>query len=97
MPVPSQHLDAAYQLDRDWSIGGGALYTGRRFADAANTQSADAYWRFDAMASYRVTESVDLRLNILNLTDEEYFDGLQSQKAVIAPARTVLLTTNVKF
>ena len=90
-------LWTTYQLDRDWSIGGGALYTGRRFADAANTQSADAYWRFDAMASYHVTESVDLRLNILNLTDEEYFDGLQSQKAVIAPARTVLLTTNVKF
>ena len=86
-----------YQITRDWQIGGGALYTGKRYADAANHQSADSYWRFDAMASYRLTENVDLRVNVLNITDEEYFDGLQSQKAIIAPARTVLFTTDVKF
>lgn len=90
-------LWTTYQIARDWTVGGGALYTGRRFANTANTQEADAYWRFDAMASYQVTESVGLRLNLLNLTDEEYFDGLQSGRANIAPARTVLLTTDVKF
>lgn len=90
-------LWTTYQIGRDWQIGGGALYTGKRYADAANLQSADGYWRFDAMASYRLTPTVDLRLNILNITDEEYFDGLQSQKAIVAPARTVLFTTDVKF
>ena len=90
-------LWTTYQVARDWQIGGGALYTGKRYADNANTQSADGYWRFDAMASYQMTEKVGFRLNILNITDEEYFDGLQSGKAVIAPARTVLLTTDVKF
>lgn len=90
-------LWTTYQLDRDWSIGGGALYTGRRYANAANTQQGDAYWRFDAMASYQVTEKVALRLNFLNITDEVYYDGLQSGRANVAPARTVLLTTDVKF
>lgn len=90
-------LWTTYRLTRDWTIGGGALYTGRRFANTANTQEADGYWRFDAMASYQITEKVGLRLNLLNITDEEYFDGLQSGKAVMAPARTILLTTDVKF
>jgi catecholate siderophore receptor len=86
-----------YQIFKDWQIGGGALYTGKRYANAQNTQSADSYWRFDAMAAYQLTETVGFRLNFLNITDEEYFDGLQSGKAVIAPARSVLLTTDIKF
>jgi catecholate siderophore receptor len=90
-------LWTTYQIARNWQIGGGALYTGKRYANAANNQSADAYWRFDAMASYQLTEKVAFRLNLLNITDEEYFDGLQSGKAIIAPARTLLFTTDVKF
>lgn len=90
-------LWTTYQVARDWTVGGGALYTGRRYANTANTQEGDAYWRFDAMASYQVTEKVALRLNVLNITDEVYFDGLQSGRANVAPARTVLLTTDVKF
>jgi catecholate siderophore receptor len=90
-------LWTTYQIGRDWQIGGGALYTGKRFANAANTQFADGYWRFDAMASYHLTQNVDLRDNLLNITDEEYYDGLQSGRANIAPARTLLFTTDAKF
>jgi catecholate siderophore receptor len=90
-------LWTTYQVARDWTVGGGALYTGRRFANTANTQEADSYWRFDAMVGYQLTDKVGFRLNFLNITDEEYFDGLQSGRANIAPARTVLLTTDVKF
>jgi catecholate siderophore receptor len=90
-------LWTTYQVARDWTVGGGALYTGKRYANTANTQEAESYWRFDAMAAYQLTESVAFRLNLLNLTDETYFDGLQSGKAVVAPGRTLLFTTNVKF
>jgi catecholate siderophore receptor len=90
-------LWTTYAFTPKWTVGGGALYTGRRFANAANTQSADAYWRFDAMVSHQLTETVDLRLNLLNLTDEVYYDGLQSGRAAVAPGRSALITADVKF
>jgi catecholate siderophore receptor len=90
-------LWTTYAFTPKWTVGGGALYMGRRFANAANSQMAEAYWRFDAMVAYQLTEKVDLRLNAQNLTDELYYDGLQSGKAIVAPGRTFLLTADVKF
>ncbi|HEU0069852.1 MAG TPA: TonB-dependent siderophore receptor [Alphaproteobacteria bacterium] len=90
-------LWTTYAFTPKWTVGGGALYMGKRFANAANSQKADGYVRFDAMVAYQLTETVDLRLNAQNLTDEQYYDGLQSSKAIVAPGRTFLLTTDVKF
>ncbi|HEY4136530.1 MAG TPA: TonB-dependent siderophore receptor [Alphaproteobacteria bacterium] len=90
-------LWTTYQFTPKWMVGGGALYTGKRYGNATNERYVEDYWRFDAMAAYQLTETVDLRLNILNLTDATYFDGPQSEKAIIAPGRTALITADVKF
>src|SRR3546814_4406835 len=46
-----------YDLNSDWTIGGGALYTDRRYANTANTYKLPPYWRFDAMAAYKINRS----------------------------------------
>ena len=38
------------------------------------TRRVPSYWRFDAMAAYKVTKNFKLQLNVYNLTDEYYFD-----------------------
>jgi catecholate siderophore receptor len=91
-------LWTTYDLTRDWVVGGGAIYTARRYANTANTYELPSYWRFDAMVGYKVTENVDVQLNVQNLLDETYYDATHAgQFATVAPGRTALLTTNFKF
>jgi catecholate siderophore receptor len=57
----------------------------------------DGYVLVDAMASYEVNESVSLRLNALNLADEEYVDRFGGGHYVPGAGRTVQLTAYVSF
>ncbi|WP_300295563.1 TonB-dependent siderophore receptor [Ferrovibrio sp.] len=91
-------LWTSYDLTKDWKIGGGAIYTARRYANTANTYELPDFWRFDAMVGYKVTENVDVQLNVQNLLDETYYDATHAgQFANVAPGRVALLTTNFKF
>ncbi len=57
-----------------------------------------SYWRFDARASVKVTDNVQLSVNAQNLTDKVYFSQVYtSHYATIAPGRTVFGTLEVKF
>lgn len=86
-------LWTTYDITKDVGIGAGATYQDRRFANTANDRLLPDYWRFDAMASYQLTEHVGLRLNLLNLTDETIYDSTHNgQHALVAPGRTALLT-----
>jgi catecholate siderophore receptor len=55
------------------------------------------YTTFDAMAKYYVNEKLDLQLNIYNITDEYYLDGLHPSHVIPGPGRTALLTINYKY
>ncbi len=97
-PPHSFSLWTTYQPTEALTVGGGALYTARRYADGANLKMVPSYWRFDAMASYRVTEAINVQLNVQNLFNETYYDKLHpAHFATIAPGRTALLTTSVTF
>lgn len=91
-----------YQVTPELDVGGGALYVDDRLASNSSATGDDpeipSYWRFDAMAGYQITEEVGLQLNVQNLTDEVYYDGTHvAQHVLVAPGRTFLLTTSVKF
>lgn len=97
-PKHSFSVWTTYDATDRLTVGGGAYFQSRRFADAANTKSVPSYWRFDAMASYKVTDQVSVQLNGQNLFNETYYDKLHpAHFATVAPGRTVLLTTSVKF
>ncbi|MFF7705801.1 TonB-dependent receptor domain-containing protein [Pseudomonas sp. NPDC007930] len=97
-PQQSLALWSTYQLTPKLSLGGGAFYTSKVFGDAANSVYVPAYTRFDAMASYQLSRHVDLQLNVLNLTDKVYYDKvLGNHYASMAPGRTALLSTRVRF
>jgi catecholate siderophore receptor len=56
------------------------------------------YWRFDARAGYKLTDSVELSVNVQNLTDKTYFtQAYTSHYATIAPGRSAFATIAVKF
>ncbi len=91
-------LWTAYDVTDALRLGFGATYSDRRYANNTNDRKLPSYWRFDAMAAYEITENVAVQLNVMNLTDELYYDSTHAgQHALVAPGRTFLVSTNFRF
>jgi len=91
-------LWSTYDILPKLTIGGGATFVDSRFGDAANSVEVPSYWRYDAMATYRLTKNVDLQLNVQNLTDKRYFDQVyQTHYATVAAGRTALMNASFHF
>ncbi|MDN8616938.1 catecholate siderophore receptor Fiu [Variovorax ginsengisoli] len=96
-------LWTSYQLPFGLTIGGGARYNGKlhRGTDGAIGTPAytDAYWVFDAMASYRLSKNVELQLNVYNIFDEQYVAAINKSGYRYTPGipRSARLTANFAF
>ncbi|MEI5686213.1 TonB-dependent receptor [Sphingomonas kyungheensis] len=92
-------------------LGGTAIYMGRQIAGYSDDRSATrlvatklvvreapAYWRFDARASVKLTDRVDISVNAQNLTDKVYYTQLYTTHfAQVAAGRTVFGTLGLRF
>lgn len=96
-PRNSFNLWTTYEFPRRLTLGGGLRYVGRRYGNTTNTRSVDGYWTADLMASYPLSEHLDLRLNVYNLTDAYYFDRLGGGHLVPGPGRAATLSMGFKF
>lgn len=95
-PKHSATLWSTYRIGKSWEVGGGAVYSSERLVNNANTAIIDGYTRFDATVAY-LTKQYDLRLNLQNLTDKQYFDVASGGRATPATGRTVLATLTYRF
>jgi len=92
-----------YHLPFGLTVGGGARYSGqlKRGTDGAIGTPAytDAYWVFDAMASYPVNKHVDLQLNVYNLFDKKYVAAINKSGYRYTPGtpRSAMITANFRF
>ena len=102
-PKSALTLWTSYDLPFGLKIGGGARYSDRllRGTDGAIGTPAhtDAYWVFDAMASYQVNRNLDIRLNVYNLGDERYVASINKSGYRYTPGtpRAASLTANLRF
>lgn len=96
-PRNSFNVWSTYRLPSGFHFGGGARFVGRRFGNTINTRFVDSYWTFDLMASYPLTEHIDLKLNLYNLTDEFYFDRIGGGHIVPGPGRAAMISTSFRF
>jgi catecholate siderophore receptor len=96
-PNHSLSLWTSYRLPWAIDLGGGAQYVGDRFNSNTGTRTAPAYWVVDAMAAYRVTEQLTLRVNGLNIANERYIDRVGGGHFIPGPGRSVMLTADVGF
>ncbi|MFT3815409.1 MAG: catecholate siderophore receptor Fiu [Acidovorax sp.] len=102
-PKNAFSLWTSYQFSNGLTLGGGARYSGglKRGTDGAvgTPNYTEAYWVFDAMASYRVNKNVDIQLNLFNLFDKEYVAAINKSGYRYFPGvpRSVRLTANFHF
>jgi len=85
-----------YAFLKHWELGGGAIYSSERYVNNFETAQIDGYTRYDATMAYKQPR-YDLRLNLLNLSDKEYFEGASGGRAMPAKGRTALLTVDYRF
>lgn len=107
----SANLQIKYQLNDQFSFGGGASYQGEMYAGQPDTAAAfdattgvnsyrvPSYTKFDAFANYAFTEQYKLRLNVGNLFDKNYYLAAYRSGAFtyIGDARNVTLTFSAEF
>jgi len=104
----SAYLQGKYHLTRNLEIGAVARYESNRCggqpdtgagytADGHCSQPVPSFSVYDLFATYRINKSANLRLNVLNVTDKDYFTAVYRSGAFLykGDARAVRLTLNL--
>jgi catecholate siderophore receptor len=83
-PDLSATLWSSYTLG-DFTVGGGARYVSEQertitvvVGPQTGMSEIPSYWAADVMMAYRMSNQLNLRLNVYNLTDEEYIESLNN-------------------
>lgn len=96
--VPKHNLTlwTYYDVLPRLSIGGGATISSLTYASVSATSRkwTPGYARFDAVATYRVSKTVDVQLNVQNLFDKKYYAAAYPIYATWAPGRSAVMTLN---
>lgn len=81
-----------------FGVGLGLIYQDDSFINNSNTAELPSYTRIDAAAYYRVSERLQLQLNVENLTDELYFPNSHAtHQATVGAPLNARLTANYRF
>jgi catecholate siderophore receptor len=90
----------------DLTIGGGARYMDDQLRNITETAAPGngvpyipSYWAADAMAAYRLNDNLNLRVNLYNITDEEYVETLNNggNRVRMGQPRSVWFTAEYSF
>lgn len=102
-PEHSLSLWTTYTLPFELTLGAGAQFIDRVVRSRAQTTTGvvenalSSYWLVDVMASYPLTDSITLRLNASNVTDEFYVDRIGGGHYVPGAGRSAYLTADIRF
>jgi catecholate siderophore receptor len=104
-PKNSFSMWNTYKVAPAVTVGGGVYYVGKTFGGnqggaggGANAVYMPAYWRLDAMANYQMTKNLSLQLNVLNLTDKDYYSSTNGvHHANFGPGRQVIMSANISY
>lgn len=97
IPEHTAQLLATVLVTSRFEVGGQVYYQDEMFGGTqlAGTARVPGYARFDAVARYRVNDVFEARVNVLNVTDERYYDAIYrsgSPFSYIAPGRSAFFT-----
>lgn len=100
-------LWSSYKVLPELTLGGGAYYVSKVYGNADASVDANgvprarwvpSYWRFDAMAKYKVSPGLSLQLNVMNLFDQTYYTRARpSNHAALGTGRAALLSVRMRY
>ena len=96
-PKNSFNLWSTYSFSERFEVGLGAQYVDERFNSTTNLRTAPSYWVGELSASFQLNEHIGFRLNVQNLTDEEYIDFVAGGHFIPGIGRVALLNSTFYF
>lgn len=91
------NLFSKYKLDK-WSVGGGLNYKSKTYVDESLGQiTQDAYVLTNLMVGYDFDQNIKAQLNLNNIFDEKYYEGLGMNGMVYGAPRNATLTLRYQF
>jgi catecholate siderophore receptor len=103
LPEHSASIWTSWRISSDWMVGGGVQYVGERISDVRQSPTANIqilspeYTVLDAVVEWELSDEVQLRLNLYNLTDEEYFQSLSSAQSIPGASRAAILSLDLAY
>jgi len=100
VPEFSANAWTTYELPIGLTVGLGVQYTDDLVRSRTTERGelvVDSSVLFDAMVSYQLNDTVSLRLNVLNLADEDYVDRFGGGHYVPGAGRSAQLTAYLTF
>lgn len=102
IPEHTAQLLATVLVTSRFEIGGQVYYQDEMYGGSqlAGTAMVPGYARFDAVARYRISDNLEARVNVLNVTDKRYYDAIYrsgSPFSYIAPGRSAFFTLTANF
>ena len=101
-------IQGKYQFTRDFGLGAVARYESGKCGGQPDTgagynaqgycaQPVPSYSVYDLFATYRINKTADLRLNVLNVTNKDYYTAVYRSGAFLykGDARAMRLTLNL--
>jgi len=95
-PSYTASLWTTYRFAPFWRIGGGIDAVGKRYGNVQNTVEVPSYIRCDALLAYEQPRYA-VRLNVFNLFNENYYEGVYSGHVVPGTTRTALVSLELKY
>ena len=96
-PKHSLSLWSTYQVMEQLQLGVGAQFVDDRFNNTSNARTAPHYSIYEFFANYELNDRTNLRLNVQNLTDEQYIDYVGGGHFIPGLGRMALLSANFSF
>lgn len=102
VPEHSFALLTSYALSERLTLGVQAEHRSRIYGGTyeANQNSVPGYWKFDAVARFRISETLELRANVMNIFDKRYYDAIYrsgSPFSYVAPGRSATASITATF
>jgi catecholate siderophore receptor len=96
-PRENLRLFSTFDLSGKLTIGGGVDYSSSRVpgtvVDANGfRQEAPGYWSASALARYMIASRINLQLNVDNIADRRFYDGLDDNHVNVSAGRSVRLS-----
>ena len=94
-----------YRLPGHFQLGLGANYLSSRTASSTVpldpvtglVKQVPGYWVFNAMAGHPLGEHMDIQVNLYNLADRYYYDGIHPAHIIPGAGRAALIDFKFKF
>ena len=94
-----------WELPRGFEAGSGIRYVSSRTASSTvpldpvtlRLKEVPGYWTLDAMLKYRVSQNLDLQVNVYNLTDRDYIDQIHPGHLVPGAGISALFSAHLHF